>query len=247
MIVSVIMAEIANHAENQPWPSLEWASWIFDRASFVLVGSLVIGASATIAIVWMGIVKEHHWDLARDGAAEQIALLQLETAKANERAAEATRQASDADLARVRLEEKLAPRRLSPEQAEIVGKFIVENLPDIIFAVTDWDNEAHIFANRISIAVVRAGGGSGGSANGTRWIMLDKPRGGSSELFIPRAFDGLPMNKWWKRSDELLGPLKELGFSLRPDPFSAAYLDATVLYVAPKDPPNIDPPKAAPK
>ena len=168
MIVSAIMAEIANHAETQPWPSLEWASWVFDRASFVLVGSLIIGASATIAIVWMGIVKEHHWDLARDGAAEQIASLQLETAKANERAAEATRQARAADLARVRLEQKLAPRSLSPEQAEIVGKFIVENLPDLVFAVTDWDAEANFFANRISFSVVKAGGGGNGTLDYAR-------------------------------------------------------------------------------
>jgi sterol desaturase/sphingolipid hydroxylase (fatty acid hydroxylase superfamily) len=61
MMATAIMAEIANHAVKEPWPSLDWASWIFDRASFVLVGSLVIGVAATVAIVWMGIVKEHHW------------------------------------------------------------------------------------------------------------------------------------------------------------------------------------------
>lgn len=82
------MAEIANHAGNEPWPSLDWASWIFDRASFVLIGSLIVGAAATVAMVWMGIVKEHHWDLLRESAAERIASVQLEAANANERAAE---------------------------------------------------------------------------------------------------------------------------------------------------------------
>jgi hypothetical protein len=71
MTATVIMAEIANRAVREPWPSLEWASWIFDRASFVLVGSLVLGVAATVAIVWMGIVKEHHWDLARDAATKK--------------------------------------------------------------------------------------------------------------------------------------------------------------------------------
>jgi len=76
MMVTAIMAEIANHATEEPWPSLDWASWIFDRASFVLVGSLVLGVAATVAIVWMGIVKEHHWDLARERAALVTAQLQ---------------------------------------------------------------------------------------------------------------------------------------------------------------------------
>lgn len=66
MVIMAIMAEIANHAGNEPWPSLDWASWIFDRASFVLIGSLIVGAAATVAMVWMGIVKEHHWDLLRN-------------------------------------------------------------------------------------------------------------------------------------------------------------------------------------
>jgi hypothetical protein len=51
MILSAIMAEMANHAEAHPWPSLEWAGWIFDRASFVLIASLIVGAMATVAIV----------------------------------------------------------------------------------------------------------------------------------------------------------------------------------------------------
>ena len=81
MTVTAIMADIANHAIKEPWPSLEWASWIFARASFVLVGSLVLGVAATVAIVWMGIVKEHHWDVARDSAALRIAELNNETAR----------------------------------------------------------------------------------------------------------------------------------------------------------------------
>src|SRR5262245_27253894 len=103
MIASIAMAEIANHATEEPWPSLETASWLFDRASFVLFGSLVAGAAATAIIVWMGIVKEHHWDLARDKANEHIGQLfrdgeqlkkdaeqlRKDTAEANARAAEA--------------------------------------------------------------------------------------------------------------------------------------------------------------
>jgi hypothetical protein len=32
MMTSVMMVEIANRAESQPWPSLDWASWIYEQA-----------------------------------------------------------------------------------------------------------------------------------------------------------------------------------------------------------------------
>ena len=80
------MAEIANHAGNEPWPALDWASWIFDRASWVLVVGLAFGLAATVVMVWMGIVKEHHWDLLRTSSNEKVATLELETAKANAQA-----------------------------------------------------------------------------------------------------------------------------------------------------------------
>lgn len=119
MITIVAMAEIANHAGKEPWPSLDWASWIFDRASWVLVVSLAVGLAATVAMVWMGIVKEHHWDVARDEASHRIAELELETAKANERA-EADR------LARVKLEEKISPRRMTGADQKLISERISE-------------------------------------------------------------------------------------------------------------------------
>ena len=76
------MTEAATQGGGEPWPSLETASWWFDRASFALIASLVIGVVATVLIVWMGTVKEHHWDLLREQAAKKIADLGLETAKA---------------------------------------------------------------------------------------------------------------------------------------------------------------------
>jgi hypothetical protein len=88
-----------------------------------LVGSLLIGAGATIAIVWMGVVKEHHWDLAREKANQQIAALTVQaeqlrrdTAEANARAAEANAKAEEEKLARVKIEARIAPRGLSQAQ-----------------------------------------------------------------------------------------------------------------------------------
>jgi hypothetical protein len=104
MTAIAIMAEIGNHAGNEPWPSLDWASWIFDRASFVLVISLIFGLAATVAIVWMGIIKEHHWDLLREHAGAKIAAVELEAATSNERIAtinnETARLSAEAESAR---------------------------------------------------------------------------------------------------------------------------------------------------
>jgi hypothetical protein len=110
VIAIIAMAEIGNHAGNDPWPSLDWASWIFDRASFVLIGSLALGALATVAIVWMGIVKEHHWDLLREASNEKVAALELETAKANERATIVEGETARANERAAKLEKKLQKR-----------------------------------------------------------------------------------------------------------------------------------------
>ena len=122
------MAEIANHATNEPWPSLEVASKWFDRASVVLVGTLIVGAVTTFAIVWMeNSGKEHHWDLLRERANieagkahERAAFLEKDAeearaaiAQANERAAEANARGLEAQLASEKFK---TPRTLSPEQ-----------------------------------------------------------------------------------------------------------------------------------
>ena len=122
------MTEIANAANQEPWPSLETASWLSDRAGWVLAVSLLFGFAATVLIIWMGAVKEHHWDLLRETASKKIGELGLEVAnanvvvaKANENAAEANKLAADANLMaetekieRLRLQASLAPRRISP-------------------------------------------------------------------------------------------------------------------------------------
>jgi len=83
MIVIAAMTEMANHAGKEPWPSLEVASHWFDRARIVLALSLLASFAATVVIVWLGIVKEHHWDLLRDTSNEKVAALELRAAEAN--------------------------------------------------------------------------------------------------------------------------------------------------------------------
>ncbi|MBI3700297.1 MAG: hypothetical protein HY242_07610 [Afipia sp.] len=121
------MTETANRIATEPWPSLEWASWIFDRASFVLIASLAVGVLATVAIVWMGIVKEHHWDLLREKSED----------------------------ARIALEAKVAPRRLSGEQSAKMEEALAgAPLLPIVVVSRLFDPEGADFADDIA-AVLR--------------------------------------------------------------------------------------------
>jgi hypothetical protein len=151
MIVINVMTEIGNHGEKGIWPTLDWATWWFDRASFgLIVGTLVVLVS-TVLIVWMGIVKEHHWDTLREQAGTEIVKAQGDAATANEaagraheraaalevdaekvrlelgnaniaiaeanaRAAEANQKAEAERVDRLKLELRVAPRRLGPER-----------------------------------------------------------------------------------------------------------------------------------
>lgn len=87
MKILTVVAAMADHVSQEPSLSLEVASKLFDWASFMLVASLIAGATATVIIVWMGIVKEHHWDLLREKGAQRVAELELETANANKETA----------------------------------------------------------------------------------------------------------------------------------------------------------------
>ena len=54
------------------WPSLETATRAFDLSSITLaIGACVVFVS-TALIVWLGIVKEHHWDALREQARHEL-------------------------------------------------------------------------------------------------------------------------------------------------------------------------------
>lgn len=100
------------------WPSLEAATRVSDWANVALVVSLVCGVIATGLIVWAAGVKEAHWDSDRQQSRERVAGLDAAVAEANTRAAEANQKAEGERLARVRIEERLAPRVIRPEQLQ---------------------------------------------------------------------------------------------------------------------------------
>ena len=98
------------------WFSFEVASRIYDWANVFLIGALAVGVVATVLVVWMGNVKEAY--LRRDiaFAGSESANAHERAAKAEQAAAEANKKAEEERLARVKIEEKLSPRRLSKEQ-----------------------------------------------------------------------------------------------------------------------------------
>jgi len=97
------------------WPfsdmSLSSATFWSDVANLALLSSLVVGVISTFFIVRLSHVKEHHWSELRRKSDEKIA-------EANARGDEAKNEAIKANVERLKLEEKLSPRSLSPEQQE---------------------------------------------------------------------------------------------------------------------------------
>jgi hypothetical protein len=114
--------------------SLELASRWFDWSSIALAIGACIVFISTAAIVWLGIVKEHHWDVLREHANEKIASVGLqaaranaelgvaqadiakaatETARANERTAELAQETEKLRAANLEMEKAFSPRTLS--------------------------------------------------------------------------------------------------------------------------------------
>ena len=207
------MAEIATHAK-EPWPSLDTAAWIFDRASFVLVGSLVLGVLATIAIVWMGIVKEHHWDLAREAAAKSIATLSLQGDQLRKDTAEANERAAEAKLA---LEKFRAPRTLSPEQQGRITEKLKQFANTKFDAAAVQDTEATRFLVQIENSLAAAGWVQIEWKGGD--IVLNRPgrptigMTGSPGLTIAVEASWLTQHK--AAAEALLGALQAEGFTAK--------------------------------
>jgi hypothetical protein len=101
-----------NQGEKGMWPSEATASLIANIANVALVASLVVGVLSTFLAVWMGNVKEGY--------------LKREIAIAHERAAELNRKAEEDRLARVKIEQRLAPRHITQAQQEAIAAKLSE-------------------------------------------------------------------------------------------------------------------------
>lgn len=103
------IAPNGNHVGMEIWPSREWSERLYDSANIALIVALVIGAFATVMIVWMGNKKEEY--LKKDIAAAQL------------RGDEAIAQSESDRLARVKIEQEiikqLRPRDLKRSSLKI--------------------------------------------------------------------------------------------------------------------------------
>lgn len=113
--------EIANkksqgrNLKNRMWPSFETAVQLYDNANIFLIGALVVGVIATVLVVWMGNVKEEY--LRRD-----LAEAHKEAAEARKEAANAEERIEKLHGENLRLEEQIAPRRLTSERQNAIAK-----------------------------------------------------------------------------------------------------------------------------
>lgn len=184
------MAETATHAMTEPRVSLETATWWFDRAGFALIAGTLVVLASTVTIVWLGIEKEHHWDLARDKAGKQIAELNVQAEKLRKDTAEANARALEAQLALAKFK---APRRLHLDNSDELDAFTSALK---VFAGTEWDAlvvpnnvEAATLLREIELTLPRAG-----------WVQIDwkgrtspVPRDFKASVIgpLPTAFGGM--------------------------------------------------------
>ncbi len=93
--------------------SAEFAETVFLWANWFLLGALVVGLIATYTIVVSGNIKEAYLKRGIAEAGQQAA-------EADARAAEANRKAEEERLERLKLEAKIAPRRLNADQQRAI-------------------------------------------------------------------------------------------------------------------------------
>lgn len=89
------------------------ADAVYSLANWVLIGALVLGVVATYAIVVSGKIKEKRFKQELSETYERAANAELQ-------AAEAIQKAEEEKLARVKIEESIAWRRLSKDQKEVL-------------------------------------------------------------------------------------------------------------------------------
>ena len=143
------------------WPfsfSLETANWLSDIANGVLIASLIAVLIATFAIVKTSSVKEAYWDKAREDAKAELAKANVTAATANDIAAQANEKAEAERLARVKIEERIAPRRLSGERIKKIREFLSKTPGySVVLCARMYDSEAADFLSDFSAAIAGAG------------------------------------------------------------------------------------------
>jgi hypothetical protein len=174
------IAESGTQGARGMWPPLETASRIYDIANIFLILGAAVGIASTCVIVWMGNVKESHWDEARDHARERIVQLETQQKLATAEIEDAKARALEAQVA---LEIFKAPRTLSPGQKALI-QARMKPFPGTQFAMAAVGAEPLDFATEIADALKAAG-----------WQWINWPLGGAITKPPGRPDLGLDMLK----------------------------------------------------
>jgi hypothetical protein len=148
------------------WPfsemSLSTASLVGTIANWGLLVSLLAGLFSTFVIVKTTDVKEDHWETARRESGERIVALttqgdeakatlgvaQADIAKASAKIADANARAAEAERQNLDLRAKIASRRITGEQHELLVREI-SKLPGLFDIAVMGDPESALFASDI--------------------------------------------------------------------------------------------------
>jgi len=159
------------------WPSELNASRIYDIANSVLLGSLAFGVLSTGLVIWMGKVKEWY-------SQKELEATRLKAGEANDRAAQA-------DLKRVKLENRIAdifgPRQLTLAQSARIAKKLSglkgTKIDVYAFAVGNpYTPNESLDSSNIALAVVKTLRDAHIDAEG--WILGSCNGSGASNIVI---------------------------------------------------------------
>ena len=130
--------------------SLSTASLVGTIANWGLLVSLLAGLFSTFVIVKTTDVKEDHWETARRESGERIVALttQGDEAKASAKIADANARAAEAERQNLDLRAKIASRRITGEQHELLVREI-SKLPGLFDIAVMGDPESALFASDI--------------------------------------------------------------------------------------------------
>jgi hypothetical protein len=131
------------------WPSLETSSKLYNYANFALIAALMLGASSTVIVVWMGNVKESYLKLELSQASTTAETAKENVAEANQKTAELKVEVAQLEKENLNLQKIVQPRNLGP--LNIITGSILNKFSGKVIRVSSYsgDLESAVLATQI--------------------------------------------------------------------------------------------------
>lgn len=127
------------------------ADTLQSASSWLLVVAVVAGVVAAIAGALGTVASNRANDILKRESDERIAVAHENAAKANREAEDLKLKLEQERVERLRLEEKVQPRKISAEQTEIIQKALEMSPRGTVYIQPDWvDTEARMFAAQVA-------------------------------------------------------------------------------------------------